>query len=251
MITGLGDYLSSLPALSFRLYPHRDLREWLGAWTLTYFIWWIAWAPFVGIFIARISKGRTIREFVAGVLLAPTAFSLIWFSVFGGMGIYEETQGEGGIASVVKEDVTTALFALLDRLPAPALLMGTALLLLFIFIVTSVDSATFVLGMFTSRGAMDPPRSSQVRLGDHAGGPRGRADLHPEHRGRPGRRHQLRHAADLDPAPSGRRAGASAGLRCGDERQRNRASFRARQGGPIPSETTEAGDSRQPGLEGA
>lgn len=165
LITGLGDYLSALPSLSFRLYPHEDLREWVGSWTLTYFIWWIAWAPFVGIFIARISKGRTIRGFVTGVLLVPTAFSLIWFSVFGGMGIYEETVGAGGIASVVKEDVTTALFALLDRLPAPALLMGTALMLLFIFVVTSVDSATFVLGMLTSRGVMDPPRSRKFAWG--------------------------------------------------------------------------------------
>ncbi|MEW4567009.1 BCCT family transporter [Tautonia sp. JC769] len=165
MFTGLGDYLSALPALSFRLYPHQDLSAWVGSWTLTYFIWWIAWAPFVGIFIARISKGRTIQEFVAGVLLAPTAFSLIWFSVFGGMGMFEELQGAGGIGSIVKEDVTTALFALLDRLPGSVLLTAVALLLLFVFIVTSVDSATYVLGMLSSQGAMDPPRFRKFAWG--------------------------------------------------------------------------------------
>jgi glycine betaine transporter len=165
LITGLGDYLSALPALSFRLYPHQDLGGWVGSWTLTYFIWWIAWAPFVGIFIARISRGRTIREFIAGVLVAPTGFSLVWFSVFGGMAIFEETKGAGGIASLVKEDLTSALFALLDRMPGSVILTLVALLLLFIFIVTSVDSATFVLGMLTCDGSMDPPRKKKFAWG--------------------------------------------------------------------------------------
>ena len=164
-VTGIGDYLGSIVGMSLQLYPYQDLREWMGSWTLTYFIWWIAWAPFVGIFIARISRGRTIREFVAGVLLAPTAFSMLWFAVFGGMGLFEETQGGGGIASAVHDDVTVALFTLLGRLPLSAILSTVSLVLLFVFIVTSADSATFVLGMMTSGGGMDPPRRRKLVWG--------------------------------------------------------------------------------------
>ena len=116
-VTVIGDYLSGLVAISFRLYPYEDLSEWLQAWTLTYLIWWIAWAPFVGVFVARISRGRTIREFVLGVLLAPTALTVLWFSVFGGTAFHQETTGNGGIARLVREDVTVALFAMFDALP--------------------------------------------------------------------------------------------------------------------------------------
>ncbi len=163
--TGLGDYVSSIVGISLQLYPYQDLRGWMGSWTLTYFIWWIAWAPFVGIFIARISKGRTIREFVIGVLLAPTIFSMLWFSVFGGLGIFEETQGAGGIADLVDEDIALALFSLLGRMPLSSLLTIIALVLLFVFIVTSADSATFVLGMLTSQGTMNPPTRRKLAWG--------------------------------------------------------------------------------------
>ncbi len=99
------------------------------------------------------------------VLLAPTTFSLFWFAVFGGTGLYQEMFGVEGLGQVVREDVTTALFALFDRLPLSSLLAGTAVALVFIFLVTSVDSATFVLGMLTSGGSMDPPRSRKLAWG--------------------------------------------------------------------------------------
>lgn len=161
----LGDYITATPALSLRLYPFMDINGWFQGWTLTYFIWWIAWAPFVGIFIARISKGRTIREFVLGVLLTPTLFSILWFSIFGGMGIYEETRGAGGVASLVNEDVTLALFSLFERLPGSLALSIISLFLVFVFLITSVDSATFVLGMLTSKGSFNPPTSRKLGWG--------------------------------------------------------------------------------------
>ena len=164
-VTTVGDYLASLVGLSLRLYPYQDLGGWVQSWTLTYFIWWIAWAPFVGIFIARISRGRTIRQFVLGVVLAPTVFSVLWFGVFGGTGFYEELHGAGGIARLVSENVTVALFSLYDRFPLSGLLSGTSILLTFIFLITSVDSATFVLGMLTSNGSLEPPRARKLGWG--------------------------------------------------------------------------------------
>lgn len=169
-ITAFGDYLTGVVALSFQLYPFTDVGPWLQNWTLTYWFWWIAWAPFVGVFIARISRGRTIREFVIGVLFVPSVFSILWFSVFGGTGLYEELHGQGGIVKLVREDVSTALFALFDRLPLSNLLNGTALALSFIFLVTSVVSAAFVLGMFTSHGSLNPSVGQKLAWGAVLGG---------------------------------------------------------------------------------
>jgi glycine betaine transporter len=164
-VTAFGDYVSGLVAISFRLYPYEGISEWLQSWTLTYLIWWIAWAPFVGVFVARISRGRTIREFVLGVLLAPTLFSMLWFSILGGTAFYQETHGPGGVGRLVSEDVTIALFAVFDQLPGSAMLTVLALFLIFVFVVTSVDSATYVLSMMTSDGAMNPPRSRKLTWG--------------------------------------------------------------------------------------
>jgi len=164
-VTTVGDYLAALVGLSLRLYPYQDLGGWIQSWTLTYFIWWIAWAPFVGIFIARISRGRTIRQFVLGVVLAPTFFSILWFGIFGGTGLHEELHGAGGMARLVSENVTVALFSLLDRFPLSGLLSATSILLMFVFLVTSVDSATFVLGMLTSGGSLEPPRGRKLGWG--------------------------------------------------------------------------------------
>lgn len=163
--TGVGDYASTLVSLSLRLYPYDDGRGWLEGWTLTYWVWWIAWAPFVGVFIARISRGRTIREFVFGVLFVPTLFSILWFSIFGGFGLYEEFHGAGGITELVRDDISLALFTLFERLPFSSGISVLALVLVFVFLVTSVDSATFVLGMLTSNGSMDPPTSRKIGWG--------------------------------------------------------------------------------------
>lgn len=164
-VTGVGDYLTALPNLSFKLYPYSDDHSWQGSWTLTYFIWWIAWAPFVGVFIARISRGRTIREFVLGVLLVPTVFSLLWFTIFGGTGLDIELRGGGGIAELASSDAALALFALFDHLPMTMVLNVIAISLIFVFLVTSVDSAVFVLGMLTTGGSLNPPRRRKLAWG--------------------------------------------------------------------------------------
>lgn len=164
-VTGIGDYLVALPELSLTTYPYTGESDWFHGWTLLYFMWWIAWAPFVGIFIARISRGRTIREFALGVIGAPTLFSILWFAVFGGTAFAEELHGGGGIARLIDESVTVALFSLFERLPLAPLLGGIAITLVFVFLVTSVDSATYVLGMLTSRGSMDPPVARKLGWG--------------------------------------------------------------------------------------
>ena len=164
-VTSVGDYASSIVGLSFQMYPFVEVQEWLHNWTLTYFIWWIAWAPFVGVFIARISRGRTIREFVLGVLLAPTAFSILWFAIFGGSAFHLEMEGSGGVTRLVQEDMTQALFHVYDSMPLSMVLSLVTVFLVFVFLVTSADSATFVLSMMTSDGSMDPPRKRKLTWG--------------------------------------------------------------------------------------
>jgi len=164
-INTIGSYLSQFVELSFRLYPFEGLTEWSANWTLTYLIWWLAWGPFVGVFIARISRGRTIREFCMGVILLPSAFSILWFSIFGGAGIYIEMYGPGGLSSIITEDVAAALFTFLDHFPFSAVLGVGALTLIVIFLVTSADSGTFVLSMMTSGGNLNPPAASKILWG--------------------------------------------------------------------------------------
>ncbi len=164
-ITSVGDYLENLVGLSTRLFHYSGETEWSRVWTLTYLIWWIAWTPFVGIFIARISRGRTIREFVTGVMLLPTVFSVVWFGVFGGTGIYLQEFGGSGFGSLVSEDVSRALFSLFAYFPGSTFLSLLALFLIFIFLVTSADSASFVLGMMTSGGSLNPPTSRKLLWG--------------------------------------------------------------------------------------
>ncbi len=161
-VNSVGDYFSHLVAYSFRLLSYEGQMDWTSGWTLTYLIWWVAWGPFVGVFIARISRGRTIREFCLGVILVPTLFSILWFSVMGGAGIWIELEGGGGLAGLVAEDVSTALFAFLDLLPAGMLLNVVAVLLVFIFLVTSADSGTFVVSMMSSEGSLEP--STRLKL---------------------------------------------------------------------------------------
>lgn len=156
----LGGYLQNLIQMSLRLSPFTQ-GTWVASWTLFYWAWWIAWAPFVGMFIARVSKGRTIKEFVLGVLLVPSGFSFLWFSVFGGTGLYLEMFAHAGISQAVKKDVTQALFTTLSQLPLGTILSIVATLLIITFFVTSADSATFVLGMLSSDGDLDP--SNQVK----------------------------------------------------------------------------------------
>ncbi len=156
-VNSIGEYFSRLPAMAFKMFPYEDLAGWTSGWTLTYLIWWLAWGPFVGIFVARISRGRTIREFCIGVIFVPTMFSILWFAAFGGTAIYIELFGGGGLTELVFADVTSALFTFLNYFPAGEILGGVACLLIFIFLVTSADSGTFVLSMMTTEGNLNPP----------------------------------------------------------------------------------------------
>ncbi|UQZ36955.1 glycine/betaine ABC transporter permease [Paenibacillus sp. PK3_47] len=159
--TTLGSYLQNIINMSLRLTPFSQ-GTWIGAWTLFYWAWWIAWAPFVGTFIARVSKGRTIKEFVICVMIIPSLFGFIWFSVFGGTGLHLEMFDAAQLAAAVKEDTTTALFVTLEQLPLGTIIAFIATLLIMIFFITSADSATFVLGMLTSDGKLNP--SARVKL---------------------------------------------------------------------------------------
>lgn len=141
--------------MSFRMTPFTG-GEFVGAWTIFYWAWWIAWAPFVGSFIARVSKGRTVREFVLGVLIVPTVLSMLWFSTFGGSALHLEIFENRGIADAVNTDMTSALFVTLEQFPLGLFLSLLAILLIITFFVTSADSATFVLGMLTTKGVLNP-----------------------------------------------------------------------------------------------
>lgn len=152
----LGNYLQNLPGMSLSTHPFRSL-EWQKSWTIFYWAWWLSWAPFVGTFIARISRGRTVREFIAGVLLLPTVMSLLWFNVFGGAALQIELVASDGIAAAVQENSALAIYALLDHYPWPALTSGLAILLVTVFFITSSDSGSFVVDMLTSGGHPHPP----------------------------------------------------------------------------------------------
>lgn len=162
--TTFGDYLGEIIPMSFRLTPFSQ-GKWVGAWTLFYWAWWIAWAPFVGTFIARVSKGRTIKEFVLGVLLVPSILGAVWFAAFGGSAIFLDLFEQTGISEAVSADMTTALFITLEKFPLGMVLGALATLLIITFFVTSADSATFVLGMLTSNGVLNPANSVKLIWG--------------------------------------------------------------------------------------
>ncbi|WP_244504254.1 BCCT family transporter [Salibacterium halotolerans] len=150
----LGEYIQKLPAMSFRIAPlTQSNREWINNWTIFYWAWWIAWSPFVGTFIARVSKGRTLRQFTAGVLLIPPLVSFLWFSVFGGASILLESEGIAAISELSTEE---ALFGVFEHYPLGLVMSILAICLISVFFITSADSATFVLGMQTSNGTMNP-----------------------------------------------------------------------------------------------
>ena len=160
----IGEYISNVLPHGFRTFTFMDeqVGNWFQSWTLTYMVWWIAWAPFVGVFIARISRGRTIREFIVGVILGPTAFSILWFGIFGGAGFYEVLRRGSAIMDVVASNVSAVTFFMLENFPLPVLTISMVIVAAFLFIVTSVVSAAFVLGMFSSNGDLDP--SVRIKL---------------------------------------------------------------------------------------
>lgn len=163
-VTTLGGYITNIIPMSLTLTPFSE-SEWLGTNTIFFWAWHISWAPFMGLFIARISRGRTIREFMTGVLIIPAFLAIVWFSTFGGTALNIEMNGNGGIAALVTGEVELALFATLAELPLSAITSVLALLLILIFFITSADSASFVLGAMTSRGSLNPKMSIKLVWG--------------------------------------------------------------------------------------
>ncbi len=157
-----GSYLADIVSKTFNLYAYEP-TDWIGGWTIFYWGWWISWAPFVGLFIARISRGRTLREFVLGALAAPTLFTLLWMTVFGNSGIsLILDQGDAAFAAAVQLDESVALFQFFEQFPLSGVLSGIAIVMVMVFFVTSADSGAMVLNMLSSHGRDDTPMLRRV-----------------------------------------------------------------------------------------
>ncbi|HEP7904404.1 TPA: choline BCCT transporter BetT [Pseudomonas aeruginosa] len=152
LVQNVGDYLSHLPGKSFDLYAYGGPSDWLGSWTVFYWAWWIAWAPFVGLFIARISRGRTIREFVFGVLFIPLGFTLAWMSIFGNSALEQALGGASELGRVAIEQPSMALYQMLQNYPWSRAVITVTVLVSFVFFVTSADSGTVVLSTLSAHG---------------------------------------------------------------------------------------------------
>ncbi len=163
----IGFYLQNLPQLSFwvETYYGAEGSTWQNPWTIFYWGWWISWSPFVGMFIARISKGRTVREFILGVMIFPTLLSFLWMSSFGGSALWLQITGGADIASAVSQDVATALFVMLESFPFSKVTSFIGILLVTIFFVTSSDSGSLVVDHLTSGGKLDSPVPQRIFWG--------------------------------------------------------------------------------------
>ncbi len=167
VIGSIGDYFAKVLPHGFQTYTFFDekVTSWFHSWTLTYMVWWLAWAPFVGVFIARISRGRTIREYIIGVLLVPTLFSIVWFGVFGSVGFYGVLQIDTPVLEVLKTNINDTTFFVLRYLPMSTVTIIATVLAAFLFVVTSVVSAAFVLSMIAAGGNLNPPVSLKLLWG--------------------------------------------------------------------------------------
>lgn len=160
LVESTGLYFQNLIGNAFEMGAFGN-SDWYGAWTVFYWAWWIAWAPFTGVFIARISRGRTIREFVAGVLFVPAIVSFIWFAIFGGIDFATAPE----ILLEAVKSTSTAFFVVMNEIPFGAFINFVAILLLFTFFITSANSATFVLGMLTQQGDLEPDNKRKTIWG--------------------------------------------------------------------------------------
>ena len=181
----VGSFIADLPQMASRTASSGDgdMASWLSSWTIFYWAWWVSWTPFVGLFIARISRGRTIRQFVTGVLLVPSAVTLLWFAIFGGgaIGIQERAERGGNMGEALTKMVDGApdinfdsiLFTLLGSLNLPGwiatALMVLTVVLIAIFFVTGADSASIVMGALSERGAEEPTKKSVIFWGVSVG----------------------------------------------------------------------------------
>jgi len=161
-VQNTGSYVSELVNNTFNLFAY-EKTDWIGGWTVFYWGWWLSWAPFVGLFIARVSRGRTIREFVLGVLLVPAGFTLMWMTFFGNSAIdMILNKGVTSLGEMVEKDVSIALFAFLEQFPWSGFLSLVATLMVVVFFVTSSDSGSMVVDMLCSNGRDDTPAWQRI-----------------------------------------------------------------------------------------
>ena len=161
-LQNVGDYLGNIIQLTFETYAFRD-DTWKSGWTLLYWAWWISWAPFVGMFIARVSKGRTIREFILGVMIIPSVVTFFWMTVFGNTAIqFAMTDTAPALVEAVTTDLPTALFVLLEQFPVQSITTLLAMVVVITFFVTSSDSGSLVIDIITAGGHLDPPAVQRV-----------------------------------------------------------------------------------------
>jgi len=164
-VQNIGHYLSHFFEISTWTNTYEGVvspSTWQNNWTIFYWAWWISWSPFVGIFIARISRGRTIQEFMMGVMIVPTLLTFLWFSVFGGSALYQELIGNHAVTAAVNNNVATAIYHLLEQYPLPRIASVFTILLVTGFFVTSSDSGSFVVDTLTSGGRHDAPKGQKI-----------------------------------------------------------------------------------------
>ena len=161
LLENIGYYIQHLPQLSTWNETYEQ-TEWQQGWTIFYWSWWIAWSPFVGMFIARVSYGRTIRQFILGVMLVPTFITFLWITIFGNTALYVEMFGSGGIATAVQENIPVSLFVLLEKFPLGVITSSLSIAVIITFFVTSSDSGSMVIDIITSGGNPNPPVLSRL-----------------------------------------------------------------------------------------
>lgn len=160
----IGDYITNFIHYSLRLQPYKG-GTWVQEWTIFYWAWTIAWSPFVGAFVARVSKGRTIREFIVGVMVIPPVFACMWIATLGGTALYSDMTNGTKIAEAVNIDLTSAIFETFQHMPFTGFMSFMAIILIFTFLVTSADSATYILASMTTGGSLFPPMIVKMTWG--------------------------------------------------------------------------------------
>lgn len=160
-IENIGNYVSQLIPLGFWSEAYSN-TDWQANWTIFYWAWWVSWSPFVGIFVARISRGRTIREFIFGVLFIPMLLLFFWFTTFGGSAVYMELMGNYGLIEAVKADYGSAIFKLIEYYPLTKPLTLVIVVMIMLWFVTSSDSASLVIDMLTAGGDTNPPKIQRL-----------------------------------------------------------------------------------------
>ncbi|MEY8882373.1 BCCT family transporter [Donghicola sp. XS_ASV15] len=161
-VQSYGDYLANFISWATWTEAYTEEGTWQNGWTIFYWAWWISWSPFVGVFVARISRGRTIREFLLGVMLLPTSIMFFWFAAFGGTALNISLGGDPALVEATRNSYGDAMFALLQYLPGTEILSGLTIILIVLWFVTSSDSGSFVIDMLTAGGDPNPPKVQRI-----------------------------------------------------------------------------------------